>query len=616
MPGLIGFIDINKKNAKELILEKMIQSAKHESWYHVDKYIKGKLAIARINLGIFNPETHPIFNEDKSAFIFFQGEIYDYDNIKRKLEKRGHIFKINNDAEFVLHLYEERGLNFVNNLNGSFVCAIWDEKDNRLVIVNDRYGLRPLYYTELANQFVFSCEVKPITCFPGFRKEINLRAIPDLLAFGSMLGENTLFEGIFLMPSGSIMVYQDGKLTINKYWDFEYIENYPKRAMGDYCEELNYLFGQSIKRQLKGSFRIGVPLSGGLDSRVVSAYIQKEHMPFSTYTYGAKGYYDYRFAKRVARVLKTDHHFYETRGEYIPCDYKDSLELTNGLLDICDTQQIILPKRINNGCEVLYIGFFGDVLFGGSNIREDILNLRDDEKLPELIYNSFSYFIKDWMQKDLFKKSMYEKIRNASKENIEWRLSQANSKIPVNKADYIYLNERAKRFTINANLILLNNKLEYRTPTYDNDLINFALALPPRLRVNSLLYKELLKRYYPKLARIPWQKDGLPLTASPIRRRIHNSLRYRLTHFFGGGFAKFFPYKNCGWDNRDDWIRIHKDFLLRILLDKKTLNRPYFNQKYIQEQIIEPHMSGKANQWAAISILTTFELWHRNFFDE
>ena len=616
MPGLTGFVDFNHSSEqKGFILQNMVQSMKHEEWYKADSYVNREVALSRIHLGGFNAESQPIFNKNKSICIFFYGEIYDYENLKSDLQSKGHIFRVNNDAEFLLHLFEEKGQGFVDNLNGSFVCAIWDMQHERLVIANDRYGLRPLYYTEHANQFIFASEVKPIIDFPGFKKKVNLRAIPDLLAFGSMLGDNTLFEGVLLMESGSIMIYEQGSLTIKKYWDFEYKEDYPKKSLTDYCEEFNHLFRQAIRRQSSGNNKIGVPLSGGLDSRLVAAYLWKEGYSFSTHTYGVKGCYDYKFAKKVARVLGADHHFYETDGEYIPNYYRESLKLTNGLLDICNTQQIILPKRINNVCDVLYIGFAADLIFGGGYVCDNILNLTDEKKLPSIVYDSFSWFFKSWMQKDFFNKSTYEEIKNASIDKIVFRLSQTKADIPINKADYVYLNERVRRFTINANLILLNQKLEYRTPTYDNDLVDFALTLPPRLRLNSLLYKELLKRYFPKLARIPWQKDGFPLTASYARRRIQKSMRYRLNHSFNGKFARY--VSNTEWHDLDNWTRtVNKDFFINILLDKKTLDRPYFNQGYIKEHFIEPHMSGKAIPWTAISILTTFELWHRYFLDE
>jgi len=616
MPGLSGYVDFNHSSEqKGSILQNMIQSMKHEDWYRAEYYVAEGIACARIHLGIFNPAPQPIFNEAGTLSIFFHGEIYDYEDQKRQLEKKGYLFKVNNDAEFILHLFEEKGLQFADDLNGSFVCAIWDKKRKKLIVANDRYGLRPLYYTELASKLIFSSEVKPITSFPGFNKEINLRAIPDLLAFGSMLGENTLFENVYLMPSGSIMVYEQGKLTISKYWDFEYNEDYPKRDLSDYCEELHYLFHQAIKRQSKGNHKIGVPLSGGLDSRVVGAYLHKEGVLFSAHTYGVKRCYDFRFARRVARALKAAHYFYETNGEYIPDYHSVSLRLTNGMLDICDTQQIILPTEIYNDCDVLHIGFMADVIFGGSYIREYILNLSHEKELPNLVYDSFSFFIQDRIQKNILRNSINRKVKNSSLEKISWRLSQTNAKLSVNKADYVYLHERAKRFTINANLILLNQRLEYRTPTYDNDLMDFALKLPPEMRINSLLYTELIKRYFPKLARIPWQKDGFPLTASYARKRIQNSIRYRIAHAFNEKLAKYLPYEH--WHNLELWTKeTHRDFFLGILLDQKTLNRPYFNQEYIRENIIEPHMNGQINFWTAISILTTFELWHRYFFDD
>ena len=149
MPGLIGIISTQNENSNiENLLSKMCQSIKHEEWHKIDSHISKSAGLGRVHLGIFNPEPQPIFNEDKTLCILMDGEIYDYENLKQELIHKGYKFSIGNDPEFILHLYEEYGKDLVHKLNGSFTLVIWDEKLKKLIIINDRYGIRPLYYSE------------------------------------------------------------------------------------------------------------------------------------------------------------------------------------------------------------------------------------------------------------------------------------------------------------------------------------------------------------------------------------------------------------------------------------------------------------------------------------
>jgi len=185
MPGLVGIVSSKSKNTViEELLSMMCQSIKHETWHKTDTYLSKAAGLGRIHLGIFNPEPQPMFNEDKTLCIIMDGEIYDYQNAKQDLVSRGHKFSINNDPEFILHLYEEYGKDFVHKLNGSFTFIIWCEKSQNLLIINDRYGLRPLYYAERNGYLIFGSEVKAILQDQTFERKVDDRAVVDFFSFG------------------------------------------------------------------------------------------------------------------------------------------------------------------------------------------------------------------------------------------------------------------------------------------------------------------------------------------------------------------------------------------------------------------------------------------------
>jgi asparagine synthase (glutamine-hydrolysing) len=177
--------------------------------------------MARVHLGIFNPEPQPIFNEDKSLFIFMDGKIYDYDKEKGELKLKGHKFIYENDPEFCIRSYDQYGIDFVEKLNGSFVFIICNLKENKMTIANDRYGLRPLYYALNGNQLLFSSEVKSILEDKSF-KELDDEAVADFFAFKRILGNKTFVKGIKILPPATIAVYDGHNLSIRQYWDFDY----------------------------------------------------------------------------------------------------------------------------------------------------------------------------------------------------------------------------------------------------------------------------------------------------------------------------------------------------------------------------------------------------------
>ena len=169
MPGIVGIVH----NPDEILLDKMLNSIKHEDWYKTDKYNGAFFSIGRVHLGTFNSESQPIFNENKSLCIFFDGKIHDYNNEMEELKRKGHKFHVNNDAEFCLHSYEEQGTKFIQKLNGSFFLVICDLVNKEAMIANDRYGFRPHYYTLHNSKLLFAPEAKAILQDRSFNKKLN-----------------------------------------------------------------------------------------------------------------------------------------------------------------------------------------------------------------------------------------------------------------------------------------------------------------------------------------------------------------------------------------------------------------------------------------------------------
>jgi len=312
MPGLVGIVKMqeNPLDIKHL-LARMCKVIKHEDWYRIETFIDDYIGIGRVSLGILNPEPQPIFNEDKTLCIMMKGEIYDYQSLKEELITRGHRFSINNDPDFILHLYEQYGKAFVHKLNGSFVLAIWDKRKKEIVVVNDRYGLRPLYYSKRNGYLLFGSEVKAILEDETFERVVDERAVADFFAFEYILGDKTFFKGISVLLPASILTARKNNISIEQYWDFNYKEETFSEEY--YAEELVKRFKKAVERVMQSKHRKGLFLSGGLDSRSILAATDGE---LYTFTFGEKESKEAKISEIVANKKKTKHEFLELRRLY------------------------------------------------------------------------------------------------------------------------------------------------------------------------------------------------------------------------------------------------------------------------------------------------------------
>ena len=620
MPGLV--VVINDKNRKAL-LESMLNSIKYENWYSTDSYNGPVFAIGRTHLGVLNPEAQPIFNEDGSLGIFMDGEVYDYDKQKRNLESNGHKFKVGNDAEFCLHLYEEYGEDFVKNLNGSFVIIIFDAQNRKMIVANDRFRLRPFYYAKNGEKYLFASEVKAILQDKKFERKICHQAVADFFAFQWILGDKTFFEGIKALPPASILTWSDGKSCIRRYWDFEFKEdlNRPKKY---YVENLVRVFRKAVERRMKGNHRIGVSLSGGLDSRSIVAAINKKHYPIHTFTYGVRGGDEAKIAENVAKKLGTTHRFFELKRDFL-ADYAElGVRLTDGMISCIHFHWMSLLTQIAGDVDIVFHGLGMDIMVGGSTspryvkIHRKILKAKNAADVANLQYQKFR--LNGIKQIDsLFSDNYYQKIKDMPIHSLKEAMKEAcmHAKHPGNQANYSLW----RNYTSYSTSPARRSYVQDRVPGYDNDFIELILEIPPELRFQHKIYYEFFAKLAPNLTKIPQQVTGIPPLAPFFLQKIGRYVKsgykkfiHTMRNFTSGRIS--IPDK-IGYPDYDEWIR--KDARLRtffedILLDERTLSRGYFNEDYVRK-IVRNHMSGKKDYGQELCALLTFELWHRLFVD-
>lgn len=624
MPGLVGII---KKHVNVLdtvkLLAKMCQIIKHEDSYKLNTFVDEKIAIGRVSLGILNPEIQPIYNEDKKLCIMMEGEIYDYMDLKKDLVSKGHTFLVNNDPEFILHLYEEYRTDFpdkIKKLNGIFIFAIYDSVRQELIICNDRYGLKPLYLCDRDNYLLFSSEIKAILQDTSFKRKINLKAMAEFFSFGYVLENKTLLEGINLLPPASILTYSSTKNEINHYWNWNQIKKIEVIGEEKIVDELGRLWLQAVERRMQGNGKIGASLSGGLDSRAIVSAIDSKYFPIHAMTFGKMNCDDYTIAKKVCDKLGIKHHFVEITADIWFSGIEKTVWATDGHFNVIHQHSWDVIDRMKEYIDINLNGYAGDLVIGGSYLTHNFINIKSINEYCKSVFMKMNNdHIAATEEHNFYSEQLSDILKNSSKNSLEKEIEH-NIKTTAD-SDYFFLNNRVRRFTL-MGTISSETKLDNRKPFFDNDFIEFVYSLPNELRLNSYIYTKMLLKFFPATFKtIPWQKTGSPIGSHVIYKKLH--------HIYYGGKSrtnKFLQKKgypplfkdNSYYADYDNWMRNNeelKNYIYDTILNEKSLKRGYFNPDFIRK-LIDDHMSKKKNHAQIIGLLLTFELFNRMFIDD
>ena len=499
MPGLVGIVSENVVD--EQLLNRMVESLKHEEFYRVDKYISSNFGIARVHLGIFNPDPQPIFNEDKSLCIFMDGKIYDYEEQLNELKNKGHKFNTENDPEFCLHSYEEYGKDFIKRLNGSFVILICDLKSGKVIIANDRYGFRVHYYAINNGKLLFAPEAKAILQDETFRKELNDEAVAEFFAFGEFWGDKTFFKGIKVLTPASILTYDGRDLSIEKYWEFKYEPDYNK-SESEFVDELVKTFKRAVEIRTKDNLRYGVGLSGGLDSRSVLAGVDPtKRKDVIAYTFGPMDCDEVKIAKRVTkRAGIKEHSVQEISPELIIDNAEYLVWLTDGRNYIGVSFGYPVLKLLKDKIDVIFDGFALDLTLGGSYLSRDKVDCKSDDLLRNILSKKRLFQEKELHK--LFTSNYYNKVKEVPANSFRDEFNKIKADHPGNKSDQFSLSTHVAWLPIGY--ATRRSMMEMSPAPADNDFIDLILTIPPEWRLNHYIYRKFLNKLAPELAKIPY----------------------------------------------------------------------------------------------------------------
>ncbi len=630
MCGIAGKLCLDGQQAVEPdLVDRMMAAITHRGPDGQGKYLSGPVGLGHTRLAIIDLSTgdQPMTNERENIWLVYNGEIYNFQELRTELLRRGHVFRSASDTEVIVHAYEEYGPECVNHFRGMFAFALWDDEKQILFLARDRVGIKPLYYVETGKAFLFASEIKSLLCAPEVRREIQPEAIHRFLTFLFLPGDMTLLKVVRKLEPGHYLIAKDGRVSCHQYWDLHFSRSANGQDLRQTCGELEHLLRGTVKDYMISDVPVGVLLSGGVDSTVVlSCAVQETSKRISTFTigFGSEEFDDERpFAKLVSDRFGTNHH----EITISPQDFSGFLPTYVRHMEepVCEAPAIALhfvSKLAREHVKVVLSGEGGDEAFGGYQTYRNLLLLERIKKLagplkglmssgagwiggingfarfgkyaPLLntplstyyfsrVSTPFSYF--NSRRKELCTRDFFSSA-NGDNEQLIADLFAAADRQSVGQSDLnrmLYVDTKTwlpDDLLIKADKMTMANSLELRVPLLDHPVLEFAARLRPSFKVKGWVTKRILKEAFkdaiPREV-IARRKTGLPV---PLERWMRHDL---------------------------------KDYVSGILLDGKTLGRGYFRREAIERLLQRNADGGKLMK--EVFALLTLELWHREFLD-
>jgi asparagine synthase (glutamine-hydrolysing) len=621
--GICGRLNFDTDDSvSQRSIKAMADSISHRGPDDEGFYISGSIGLGFRRLSIIDLSGghQPLANEDETVWIVFNGEIYNFQELRDWLETRGHSFRTRSDTEVIVHLYEELGPACVEKLRGMFAFAIWDLRQRSLFLARDRIGIKPLYYFLSENCLIFASEVKAILVNPEVERRVVPSLIDKVLTFNFLPGEETLLKNIHKLAPGSWMLIRDGRTRIHQYWDLKFDESGLSLPQAE--SRLTELLEESVRLHMISDVPVGFLLSGGVDSTAMLGLAHgKTDQSLSSFTVGfkAEGVVDERpYARLAAARYGTNHHELTISSK----EFEGFLSRYTWHLEepICEPPAVALyyiSKLARESVKVLISGEGGDEAFAGYQIYRNLLWLERLKtvlgplkgtvsrfalqansvfrsrqisrygRLLALPFESSYYsgtssplsFFNQFPER-LYTADFYPMVcKQKSIEMVERYLRAENAHGVVNKL--LYADTKTwlpNDLLLKADKMTMANSVELRVPFLDHRLLEFAASLPGNYKVRGLTTKYIAKK----------------VLSDKVPREILQRKKV--------GFPV--PYSS--------WLRGDlKDWLQDLLLDSRTLNRGYFKKDCIEYLLAENLQTGAYSK--EVFTLAVMELWHREF---
>jgi len=623
MCGITGIFNVNGSPVSINTLKKMTDIIKHRGPDGEGFWINSFVGFGHRRLAIIDlsPLGHqPMQTEDGNYFITYNGEVYNFQNLRMELESKGYKFKSKTDSEVVLKSYQEWGKSAVHKFNGMFSFAIWDKEKNELFIARDRYGIKPLYYYYKNGTFLFGSEIKAILQHPMVSVNVSIPALNEYFSFQNIFSDLTLFKDIHLLPAAhtlSLRLGEQNSFKIEKYWDYNFVEDNSIKET-DAVEELTRLFEQAVNRQLISDVEVGSYLSGGIDSGSITCVAAQNFPNLKTFTAGFDlssasglelGFDERGKSEFLSNLYKTEH--YETilkAGDMERVMPELIWHLEDPRVGQCYPNYYV-SRLASKFVKVVLSGAGGDELFAGYPWRYYRAVVNDDfDQYVEKYYRYWHRLIPDRFKPEFFNENIYPEICNHQTKDIfrnifQHKISKLNTPEEyVNHSLYFEIKTFLHGLLLVEDKMSMAHSLETRVPFLDNDLVDFAMKIPVKYKLKNLTkvvsFNEnepgiKTKKYFDKT------NDGKLILRQALSRYVPNH--------YANGIKQGFSAPDASWFKGESIKYIHN-----LLFDKHARIYDYI-QPVKAKELMNEHFSGEKNRRLLLWSLLCFEWWLRTF---
>ena len=646
MCGITGWVNLDTTKANHDaagVLHGMCERILHRGPDSEGLWTDDQAALGMRRLSIIDLKTgdQPVFSEDKTIIAMVNGELYNFQEVRADLEKRGHKFRTKTDVEIVPHLYQIYGDDFVDQINGMFAIALWDTQKKKLILARDRFGEKPLYYGVFDNKLVYASEPKSLLAHPAVKAELNLDALRHFVSFDYVPAPMSIFKGIYKLPSSHVLTVENGEVKTRRYWSLKWSEppalaggqfatngheQKAKASFGEKCGELRELLSDAVRMRLVSDVPLGILLSGGIDSSTIAALAVKhstEQVKTFSIGFTEQSYNESQYARAVANHLGTDH--YE---EYLSAEKTGDLIseigrwLDEPMSDPSLIPTFLLAKFVRRHVTVALGGDGGDELFAGypmyyahkvaaryamipAFVRSGLIepavralpvstkNLSFDFKAKRFIRASkfdavarhhswFGSFSQD-KHEQLFSKDVLAHTTADIYAVARDLLNTTDAKSEIEKMQFLDMNfYLAEDILTKVDRASMAVSLETRAPFLDPRVAQFSASLPVNYKLRGSKGKFILKK----------AMEGL----------LPDEILYRPKKGFGIPTA--------------EWLKGRLNSLLREMLTPARLkDQGIFNSDFVQ-QLIKEHETGAASHHKELWTLLVFQLWWESFLQK
>lgn len=618
MCGIVGFT--NNIDNSDKVLGKMMDRIKHRGPDAEGKYIDEGIALGHRRLSIIDVSSsgdQPIFNEDGSLVIIFNGEIYNYQEIREKLVAAGHIFNTNTDTEVLIHGYEEYGEKLLNMLRGMFSFVIWDKNKKELFGARDFFGIKPMYYANMNGTLMFGSEIKSFLEHPKFTKELNTTALENYLTFQYSPTSETFFKNVYKLPPAHYFRFKDGKFEAKRYWDVRFNAD-EKPVLDEWVKNISDTFHNSVEAHKIADVEVGSFLSSGVDSSYVAAIADVD----KTFTVGFgsdEKYNEIGWAKNFSNAIGKEN----TSKVITPEEYWSSLEMIQYHMDepLADPSAVALYFVCNIASEKLKVVLSGegaDEIFGGYNVYSDPDGTFYD-KLPRVIKRGIgsiasklpakrgvNFFVRKgkdveerfignaYMFTPADRKALLKISTNAPDPTAITKpfYDNVKNKDDVTKMQYLDLHMwMAGDILLKADKMSMANSLELRVPFLDKEIMSLAEKIPTKYRVTHDKGTDETKYITKYAMRLAAKKDTPEQTAKTAAKKKLG-----------------FPVPIRVWLKEEKYYRLVKSYF------ESESSKEFFNTAPLLK-LLDDHREGKADNSRKIWTVFIFLVWYKVYFE-